>query len=61
MEQKSDACISQEMPSNAGNSQELGERHGTDPSLDASGVWSYRHFDLGLPASRTVREYISLF
>ena len=34
---------------------------GKDPSLEPSeGAWPWQHLDLGLLASRTVREYISV-
>ena len=41
----------------AGNHQKPGEKHGTRPSLEPSkGMWLCQHLDLGLLASRAVRE-----
>lgn len=42
------------------NYQKLGERPGTDPSLEPpEGAWLYWHLDLGFLAPRTTRQYMT--
>ena len=49
-------------PKTADNHQELGERPGADPfSITLRGNQPWRHFGLGLAASKPLRKYVSVF